>query len=125
MSMKDYYEAKSTGIADMSNPSAVHGLIARQTQEAASDRARLSRRGGGTGGQTTHPVVWLFGLIGAFVGGVLQPWGMSWFGGLFFGFIICGMLAGVLMKYRAGKIILTVVGLGFFGLMGFAIAMAG
>jgi len=75
-------------------------------------------------GQTTHPVVWLFGLIGAFVGGVLQPWGMHWSGALFFGFISCGMLAGVLMKFRVGKIVLTVIGLGFFGLMGLGIAMA-
>lgn len=125
MSMNDYYNAKATGIADMSKPGAVDGLIARQNEEAARDRARGSETGGRSGGEATHPVVWLFGLIGAFVGGVLQPWGLHWSGAAFFGFIICGMLSGVLMKFTIGKIILAVVGIGFFTLIGVGIARAG
>lgn len=88
----------------------------------ADDHMRLEaqevrQRAHGVSGAATKPVVWLFGLIGAFLFGVYKPFGVDWPIAAFFGFVIVGMIAGALSEHRIGKIILTVFGLGFAALI--------
>ncbi|MGD2134376.1 MAG: hypothetical protein PVI23_16420 [Maricaulaceae bacterium] len=125
MSTEDYYKAKDTGVADMSKQGAGLGLVARENREHAEGRAR--RQGGRTtiGAASTPLHVGVFGIIGAFLFGVIQPFGMGWFVSAVLGFIGAGVAAGLLAKYTIGKIILAIVGVGFAALVGFAIFFAG
>ena len=84
-------------------------------QRLAAHQAHESPRVGR--GAATKPVVWLFGLIGAFLFGVYRPFGVDWPVAAFAGFIIGGVGAGMLSEHRIGKIILTVFALGFAALI--------
>jgi hypothetical protein len=73
----------------------------------------------------THPAVWFFGLTGAVFAGVLKPFTFAdWFVNAVLGFVVAGMIAGFLWKFRYGRIALGILGLWIVALVGSTIYMA-
>lgn len=61
---------------------------------------------------------------GAFLMGVSPPANLHWASAAFLGFLVGGLLGGVLRGSRAGRIVLTVIGVGFVALILIAIVLA-
>jgi len=73
----------------------------------------------------THPAVWFFGLTGAVFAGVLKPFTFAdWFVNAVLGFVVVGMMAGFLWKFRFGRIALGLLGLCIVAFFGATIYMA-
>ena len=84
-----------------------------------------TRNGPASPGAKTKPVVWLFGILGALYGGVLQPFGTDWFVGAVLGFVGAGMAAGFLNESRIGRIVLGVIGFALVAIIAAGIVMSG
>jgi hypothetical protein len=69
-------------------------------------------------------VVWLFAILGAFVGGSSPPLGMNALFGAFLGLLVFALGGGILYNFRIGRIILTVLAVGFVGLFVAAMVVA-
>lgn len=68
--------------------------------------------------------VWLFAILGAFVGGSSPPFGLNGLFGAVLGLLVFALVGGFAFHFRIGRILLTILGIGFVGMFVVALVMA-
>lgn len=72
-----------------------------------------------------HPVIWFFGLVGAFFCGIAKPLSFAaWFINAVFGFVVPGIAAGYLKERSWGKVVLWTLFVAIVAFFGAATYMA-